>query len=80
MSSTNEDQTLAIDRRQWFHTVKIDDDFESVIPCPGDGFREVGQLSLNEGFSTRDVEGPVADGQSNMVETEQVDGALGRWV
>lgn len=52
--------------------MKIDDDLESVIPCPSDGFREVRQLALDEWFSTRDVEGPIANGQPNMVETEQV--------
>lgn len=52
-------------------TMKINDDFETVILCPLYGFKEVGKLALYVRFSGRDVECPVSNRKTDMIEASE---------
>lgn len=47
--------------------MQVDDNFQAVIGCPRHRVVEVLDLTLNVGFVAH-VEGPITDGQANMVE------------
>ena len=47
--------------------VEINNNLETVVPRPGDGLLQIGQLARDERLSRADVEGPVADGDADVV-------------
>jgi len=49
-------------------TMKINDDFEVVLPSPLDGLFEVRELTCNVRFPARDLKRPVSDGNAHMIE------------
>ena len=50
--------------------MQVDDHLQPVEPSPADRFREVGELALNIRFAGSNLKGPVAYGDSNMVQAE----------
>jgi len=50
-------------------TVKVYDDLEVVLLGPSNSFVEVGKLSLDKWFTPRNIESPVANGESDMVKS-----------
>ena len=54
--------------------MQVDDQFQAMILRPRYSFEEVRHLPLNVRLATRYVEGPVSDGQANVVEPGGGDG------
>lgn len=50
--------------------MQVNDHLQSVKPSPADRFREVGELARNIRFAGSNLKGPVAYGNSNMVQAE----------
>lgn len=49
--------------------MKVHDNLEIVLRRPSDSFDEVRKLSLNKWFTSRNIEGPVSNGDSDMVKS-----------
>jgi len=49
--------------------MKVHDDLKVVLLRPTDSFVEVRKLSLDKRFTARNVESPVANGDSDMVKS-----------
>jgi hypothetical protein len=56
-------------------TVKVDDDFDSVVLRPAYGFLEVRQLTTDIGFSTADFKSPVSNRNTDVVKSCSSDGS-----
>lgn len=49
-------------------TMQVNNHFKPVVLSPSDRFLKVRQLSLNVRLARRDFEGPVSDGDANVIE------------
>jgi hypothetical protein len=49
--------------------VKINDYFEPILGGPTNSFGEVGKLSLDKRFTTRNIPGPVTNGEADVIES-----------
>ena len=54
-------------------TMKVDDHLQSVVLCPAYSLAEVGKLTLHVWLVALNVPSPEADGQTDMVETNEDD-------
>jgi hypothetical protein len=52
-------------------TVKVNDNLEAAGRGPTNGLGQVRKLSLDVGFASTDVECPISDGNSNMIESNK---------
>jgi hypothetical protein len=56
-------------------TMEINDQLEAMIPRPGNGFQNVGNLTLDVRFSRADVKSPKTDGKAYVVQSGSGDGS-----
>ena len=52
--------------------MQVHDDLEAVVTRPADGLLEEGQLALDEGFARPDLERPITNWNTNMVQASRV--------
>ena len=59
--------------------MEVNDDLQTVIRSPANGFLEVWELSVDVGLSGGSLESPIADGDANMIQAveSQVSGIDG---
>jgi hypothetical protein len=52
--------------------MKIDNDLEIVVCSPGNSFTEIRKLSLNVWFPWSNFEGPIPDGETDVIQSDGV--------
>lgn len=51
-------------------TVEVDDNLQTVCPCPTDGIKEVSLLPLNVRLARANIKGPIPDRDAHVVESK----------